>query len=217
MRKLQILGLALAAMFALSVVVAASAGATEYLVSGEKIAVGTNVTVDLESEGGLLLEDMNASGTPDILCEIEKSGGTITSGGLGQVTSGECKNPVVDSGTCGSPKVAPLNLPWTTELLEPEPGVFETDITKGTGGAPGWLAECTVLFVKVDDSCTTELGKTLSTNLEDGLVHQEFMEETPSATWANCSVGGEKQGLVVGLTYMHALNGSGELITLAIS
>jgi hypothetical protein len=231
MKKIQILGLALFAVLAFGAFAASAAFAVEtpqYLVNGAVIALGTKVNSDIISaaaQGGggpVSIEDMNASTKPDILCEVENSLMWLESNGASEIVSGECKNPVVDSGTCGKPVVVPVNLPWTGTLLEPTAGNYELDITQGKGlnaetEAPGWLAECEVLFVKIDDTCTTTKGKVLLSNLADGLLQGEFMEVILAEEQANCTVGGKEQGLVVGTGVIHALNASAELQTLAVS
>jgi len=230
MKKIHVIGFTLFAMCAFCVVGASSALALpivpQWLVSSTTIPLENakkeveKVNANVEPEGNLLLlEDMNATtaGDPDILCEIEKALVFLLSNGAGEVAEGACKPVEVDKGTCGSPVVAPVDLPWTTVLLEPAENIYEVDITKGTGGAPGWLAECTVLGLKVNDVCTTEKGKALVENTEDGLVHVEFMEEVEKEEEANCTVGGKEHGLLFGLFFLHALNASGELIPLAVS
>jgi hypothetical protein len=223
MRKIHLVGLAVFAVSAFLAVAASAAFAEEvpqYLVEGATIALGTSEAVTTETETGeaglALIEDMNASaaGDPDILCEVAKVAGTILSNGEGETTAGECLKPVVDKGTCGSPKVNPVNLPWTSLLLEPTAGVFEVDL-KAAGNGPGWAAECTVLGVKVIDTCTTQNGKALVTNIE-GLLHIEFMEEIEKIEQANCSVGGAEQGLVNWLFFLHLFIG-GLLVPLEVS
>jgi hypothetical protein len=230
MKQIHILGLALFAVLAFGAFAASAAFAVEapqYLVNGATIALGTRVNSDIISaaaQGGggpVLIEDMNASTKPDILCEVENSLMWLESNGVSEIVSGECKNPVVDSGTCGKPIFVPVNLPWTGTLLESTAGNYEMDLTQGKGlteaEAPGWLAECEVLFVKIDDTCTTTRGKVLLSNLADGLLEGEFMEVIALEEQVNCTVGGKEQGLVVGTGVIHALNASAELQTLAVS
>jgi hypothetical protein len=148
----------------------------------------------------------------DVLCEGSGTGLVLPAGKDEQLTA-TCTNPLVDAGTCGSPKVEAVHLKWLTQLLEPEVGVFVDDITTGTGGNPGWLVECTVLGVKIDDECTTAGGSTLVTNEANGTVDVEFMEEQ---TEAFCSFPKTEKGLVVGLIILEALEG-GVLVPLAVS
>ncbi len=222
MKKTHVLGLAIFAVFAFSVVLASSASAVEvpqWLVSSGVITLATElVDADLLPETELLLlEDM--SNGADVLCEISKSLGWLLPNGLGEIVEGECINTEAMAVCEASPlpTVKPLHLPWTTELLEPTAGNFELDITAGTGGPPGWETECNVFLLgKIKDSCTTNNGKVLLENLADGLVRAEFMETIEKTEQANCEANKEV-GLVVGLALIHALNSLEELLTLAVS
>jgi len=196
------------ALLAVSASSAFAAEVPQYLVEGKTLALGESLAATTETESGeagfALIEDMNASaaGDPDILCEVTEVLQTILTNGEGETTAGTCAKPVVDKGTCGSPKILPLNLPWITLLAEPKTGEFEGSIkTAATAGA-GWKAECTVLGVKVVDECTTQAGKFLIEN-DEGLLHVEFMEEIEKGEEANCSIGGKEEGLVFWLFWLH--------------
>ncbi len=57
--------------------------------------------------------------------------------------------------TCEKAEVWPTNLPWTTELeLDTTEEKFY-ELTKGTGGEPGYHVSCTVLGIKVEELCET--------------------------------------------------------------
>jgi hypothetical protein len=205
MRKTQISALMLFVMLAFGAF-AASAWAEaipEWLVNGSTISSGSSAEVVSETEAGslLLLEDMKASvaGNPDILCELVEKG-LLLSEGKDEAKEATCSKAVDDAHICSSAKVAALHLPWTTQLLEPTEGVFVDDITKGTGGAPGWSVECVIALIgTIHDECTTESSATLVVkNLESGKVETEFMEAVSESEQANCSLGGSKQGLSAG-------------------
>jgi len=226
MRKIYLLGVALCAVLVSSAVAGSAALAVEtasWLIGGTAITLATEpVHVEILAEGHLLLwEDMKAPGTPDFECEPEGLGFLYSNGEDLQETYA-CRNPVDKKGTCaaGSIRVEYLNLPWLTQLLEPNLGVFVDDLTAGTGGNPGWLVECTVLGIKVTDTCTTANGKTNLKNLADGLVEVEFPEVVEKSEQANCTLGGAEEGLVAGIFFLHALDPTEpleELATLAVS
>ncbi len=220
--KTHIVGLAIFAVFTFSVVVVSSAPAVEvpqWLVNAATISLATElIKADLLPETELLLlEDM--SNGADLLCEISKSTGWLLPNGLGEITEWECINTEAMA-VCEAtpvPVIKPLHLPWMTELLEPTAGNVELDINAGTGGSPGWESECNVFLLgKIKDSCSTSNGKALLENLADGLVRNEFMETVEKSEQANCEANKEV-GLVIGLGLIHALNSTGELLTLAAS
>ena len=76
MKKIHILGVTLFAMFAFGVISAGSAFAVEtaqWLVDGATIALREEINVDVSlNSTGLLLEDMNATLKPDVLCTAAK-------------------------------------------------------------------------------------------------------------------------------------------------
>jgi hypothetical protein len=224
MRKLKVLGLALFAMFAFSVVAAGTASAEgchevvagnfetqatceagtpekagpweltlEWLVNG--VAVTGEVAVDSESVSTkpLELEDMGTG--VKISCEGTDKG-TVGPNGKDKETVvtenlASCK-VLAGSGTCKKIlAVKAVDLPWATQLRK-----TRDEISAEGAGSPGWLVECEgFLGIKVDDTCTLATGTTAITNLGNGTVESLF---DGSSGEANCSVGGEKQGLVIG-------------------
>ncbi|MGA7706044.1 MAG: hypothetical protein WB998_14265 [Solirubrobacteraceae bacterium] len=203
----------------LGVVPVAAAEAPQWLVEGAPIAAGTTVSADVEHEAGslLLLEDMSAPGAPDILCEVENGQATLLYNGEAEITKMECIKPAVDSGTCSSPKILPVNLPWRVFVAEPSSGVFEAEISSTTGSGAGWAIECTVLGVKSTDTCTSNQGKSLLTNTEAHLVDSEFMEEMTKVEEATCTIGGKEVGLTFGLLLFQALNAGKEAVALSVA
>jgi hypothetical protein len=168
----------------------------------------------------LLLEDMGAPGTPDILCEVSKALGWLFANGEDLQTEGECINAVEDAAgnTCRAPiTLTPVNLPWLTQLVEVT--VFEDNLTGGTGGAPGWTVTCLdFLGILHTDTCTTNLGKTNPVeNLADGLILATFEVNPPVANQANCTTGGNTQGLVEGELLLHVLDAKGLLLSASVS
>jgi hypothetical protein len=190
---------------------------TQWLVNGEAVKVGSPVNADILPESTMLFEDMNAAGKPDLLCEISKTTGKLEADGELEIKATECIKPEIDSGTCGSPVISPVHLPWIAVVEEPSEGIFELRVVSGSGGDPGWLVECTVLGIKTTDTCTTNKSMMLLQNLESGVVQAEYMEEVAKEQEGNCSLGGAEQGLQVGLSIIQALTEGGELLSLAVS
>jgi hypothetical protein len=211
---------AIGVMLGVGTFVSASASAftvMEWLVNGEVILAGSPVNADILPEGTMLFEDMNSTGKPDLLCELSKTTGKLEDDGVLEIKATECIKPEIDSGTCGSPVISPVHLPWIAVVEEPSEGVFELRVVSGHEGEPGWLVECTVLGIKATDTCTTNKSQMLLQNSEGGVVKAEYMEEVASEEDANCTLGGAEQGLQVGLSVIQALTEGGELLSLAVS
>jgi hypothetical protein len=231
MRKLHIAGVAFAAVFAVLAVMAASAfAASEWLVNGESAKAGTETT----TTGELLLEDANSLLKVDILCSgifdgtisgtadtvtavLTLSGTSETAENLAKekVTSIDCT--VSNAGACSSPKtgelinVFPIHLPWTSAVELPSTELWVDTLTKGTGGEPGYEITCTSsLLGTVTDVCTGKPSANLKN--ETGGVEGLFEEAEATNKPGNCSIGGEKEALVVSVAAgLVALVGSGTL------
>lgn len=210
MRKIQIVGLALVAMFAFSAASATSASAVSKLLwnNGEITAL-LLVLVEPTAEL-LLLEDMNAIGKPDILCSGDLDG-MIESGGvlgfieelltLAGVNEANTVSCVSDNGTCeGAVLVTAINLPWHLEVVLIA-GRYLLHFLNGVeepGKEPGYITDCLTLggLLLVEDKCEG-LTYALLANEAGGLL-AEFSENEEITTAANCTVGGAKQGLLFG-------------------
>jgi hypothetical protein len=195
MLRLQMIGLALVVALAMSALVSASAfAAHEWLLNGA--AITTAVKIKSKSVGGLLLEDLKATGgAVAILCEGEDKG-TVGPGAKDEVTSITANNCSFEkNGQCEagqSVTANALHLPWKT-TLELVSGELR-DVVMGTGGEPGWNVECTVLkFFKVQDECTG-LTSTGIHNDSTGVL-AIFDSKTPLAS---CTNGGANAGMVKG-------------------
>lgn len=218
MKKFYVVGLALFSVLAFGVAVASSASAAEvaqWLVDGATIALGAKVNVDVSGE--LLVEDMSQK--IDLLC-LEISGlGFVLSNGEDEIIEGKCGSINVDEGTCGSAALIPVNLPWKTQLTQMENGEYLDAITNSGVGNPGWEATCTILGIKVKDTCTTNGGTTVNTNntsLEE--VESTFTGTDSAAEEAECSLSKTVVGLVAGTLFLKALSENGlELLALAVS
>jgi len=226
MKKIQILMLAVVAMFAFSAVVASAASAEEllplWLVMGEDVPAG-GVTVDVTVSGKLLLEDMSATGgAVDVECEGNGLG-LLLPEGLDEQNSANAENCKLGTtkGQCSEVlKVEAVDLPWLTQLVQVGTA-FEDNLFEGKSATekPGWLVLCLTVLGEVDDTCTTNEGKTLLTNNETtGEVESEFAESAAESEWAGCTQPKTtKSGLVVGLVLLHVLLPGNELMTLAAS
>lgn len=184
MKKLQVIGLALVAVFAFFAVAAASASAAEWLADGASIAAGT--TVNTDTTGSVVLEDMLSK----VAIECKGSGtGTIGSGAA-DVTSTIVEEGCVKapgSAECKNPKAAAIHLPWTTKLTSLE----EDEISNSGAGEPGYEVLCEGLPTVTCKSSAAENAKVLVHNIAGEKVEIEFMGLDKS----KCSDFGE--GLVV--------------------
>jgi hypothetical protein len=199
MKKTHVLGLALVAVFAFSVVSVASASAHEWLhkgvtVTGEETGVTSSGTIELHKEGGL-------GGAAVIECTGEFVG-TVNTGGKSTVTKvvkgteeGTIKCTSL-SGLCGtntSVNVTALNLPWSGLLVEltnkkTPAESFVANEAKGTGGEPGYEVSCGLSV-----SCTgTEFEFLKAINVEPAVfefLHESTGQERESGL-SSCTDGG---------------------------
>jgi hypothetical protein len=200
MRKLQVLGLAAIAVFALSIVVVSPANAKEWLVDGKAITEAEG-ELPVDSEGEVLLEDMKLG--IGVLCKVTDTG-DVGPGKFDKVLTVTFTGCVADPGCTfeETDKVAPLNLPWLTEIELMSEGLI-LDKIEGIGAEAGYLVECAVpLFGLADDTCTTNKGTVDIENLpleKPKDVDVLFNENEPvESEFANCTLGGKLTGLVVG-------------------
>jgi hypothetical protein len=166
---------------------------------------GTEAAIGL---GTLILRDTKVpiEGTVEVSC----TGEAIGSVGPGAFSRTE----KIENISCTAGKdceelvkktVEPRNLPWQGELKETEKAA-RNYISNGKTGkeAPGWAVTCRVLGIEKTDVCTISTGYTAVSNLFDPyhgttqnvwLALLDFIESAPKA---NCEVGGEKSGEVIG-------------------
>jgi hypothetical protein len=151
------------------------------------------------TEGKLKLEDLKGGINKEavqIECTV-KSTGKIGAGSADSIEKTEATKCTVIKGTCGTPTVEALHTPWTTELVA---GIRD-NIKNSGAGLPGWKVTCTILFVKVVDTCETETSTSMANNEATGNVEATFNAESPKA---KCSRGGAETGVVEGvLTTAH--------------
>jgi hypothetical protein len=211
MKKIHVLGVALVAVLALSVVgaVSASAATLQWLANGKAItsalASETTGSITLGSTNGLKIKIEAV-----VLCS-GKFDGTVGPGGEDEITkvlnlSGvevtlakpltECENVK----TCTSSEVSPVNLPWLTRLelsgTEAAPEFLDI-IEQGAGGAePGWEVVCKTSLGTVTETCTAPTTDSVLTN-DTG--ESDVLGVFPTGSGrntANCSVGGAGTGFL---------------------
>ncbi len=173
-RKNQTLGLALIAMLTLSAAITTSAFAALEFTLAQWLINGARLTAEhlTDSVGELLVENVllgaqfqcsqlyegtvgpESADLTTMIYTLEPSQRLI------EELAGEallCTNEK----TCEKAERWPTNLPWTTELeLDTTEEKFY-ELTKGTGGEPGYHISCTVLGVKVEELCETAAGSIL--------------------------------------------------------
>jgi hypothetical protein len=220
MRRLQLIGAALIAMFAIGVLTAASAFAAPEFLLAEWLVGGTAVASELTTTttGELLLEDDKAPlvGKAAVLCsgildgwvgpnsldfvsEVLSLSGTV----VGSLTSGTrltCTNETNCSGTI---LVNALGLTWESEvelMIDGTETFFADLFAKTGGGTIGWEVECTIDGLKVVDECTSEHGvaKLLLNGAELLGEFSTAFTELAGLKLANCTEGGENSGVVEG-------------------
>ncbi len=222
MKKLAVALLALASLSALAVSAGSASAAFEWLCAGEKIT-GTGEARCLvlsENLETIKIEDMGVPAAIECPPETVLDEGWVGPGAAGEITTitftsclpaahaENLKEEVVASG-CETGKAvtfAPVNLPWLTpiEELTEEAGVNDYWIlfkASVAGKEPGYLEECTVAGLKVDDVCSTgaETVLVLALNLTEEeigkllLVSVFFNKKLLAANEAGtCNIGGKE-------------------------
>jgi len=216
MRRTHMLGLALLAIFAFSVVATATASAELFLLA-EWLYNGASIPSELlvTSVGELLLEDNKVPilgkaavlcsgyldgfvgpGSADLITEVLNLNlESISTTGLTGLAL-EC----VNQENCPEPLIWAVNLPWTTELeLHEDPGP-EEDYVVLILGKPGWEVEC--MGIGQTDTCTEETeGWFLLDNIMMSTPIALFSEEITELIGlklAKCTLGGNETGIVEG-------------------
>jgi len=208
------LGLALLAIFAFSVVATATASAELFLLA-EWLYNGAIIPSELlvESSGELLLEDNKVPilgkamvlcsgildgfvgpGSADLITELLNLGKEpISKVGLSGLALEGCTNQE----NCPEPLVWAVNLPWETELeLHEDPGP-EEDYVVLILGKPGWEIEC--MGIGQSDECVaeTEGGFLLdNTTPTPAALFSEEITELMGLKLAKCLLGGNESGIV---------------------
>jgi|ERR1700722_7169284 len=226
MKKIQIVGLTLVAVFACSAfAVTSSFAAGKILLNGGAVPAGGipfSITESVE------MEDMKSVGPPTILCS-GTSVGTIAAGGAtGSIIefltlAGEAlevgtgkKEYLVEcedmKSICSNPvDVTAINLPWSGEVEKMAAGPEEYLLVglDVAGKDPGYSINCNSILGLVSDTCTAEAAgaQGVLKNETGGLLAEGSSNETTSPP-GTCSVGGAKQALVIGNGFVVSTSGT---------
>ena len=227
MRRFEILGVALIAMFAASVVIAAAASAVTFLLA-EWLAAGAAITTAQASdtEGELEFVELNGGGfgvKVKVLCSWILNG-TVGPGSEGTVTelltlSGTAIPKTALSGTslsctndenCTEALVwADLESPWKTELelmIDGTETFFVNLIL-----ASGFYFECLILGITTNELCSATETAVQTTNEAGGLVDQSFsdaFQTLAELNLGNCTAGGNGTTEFIGLTTLLLTSGT---------
>ncbi len=172
---------------------------TKALPAGKFEWVEIKAATAVTEEGELEFEDSKTSlGAVRLKCKVV-SVGTVGPGSedtIEKVTTSGCK---VVKGTCGSPTVEAIHLPWKTELTEI--GGEIRDILKSGGtGLPGYKSTCTVI-IKISDTCEAETNAAVQYNLTGGVAEVKFDPKSPKATCTQSKAAtGSVEGTLTGTT-----------------
>jgi len=228
MKKFQLVGAALVAVFVLGALTAGSASALTFLLAEWLEGGGGLTTTKLgDIEGELLLaETLTILGVKvkiDALC----SGifdGEFGPNGADEITELLTLEPsslvsgtaLVEPGlACTNTENCPEPLAWATELpwltllvlMEDSGESFFADLLTKPGGKVGYYVIC--MGSSASDSCTTTEAAAKVTNTGEGL-DSEFSEaftELAELKLANCEVAGVEQGIVEGLGFALIIGG----------
>jgi len=201
MRKIQIVGLALVAVFALSAIAASTAfGATYLWLVGAKHIEGTE-EIPSEAEGELLLLELftglevlcsgffDGALLPnglDVISEVLNLEKLLVAGSLTNADLLICEEHKVCQGTMEI-DVEAINLPWSTQLMLVGT-VLVNLITATTNGNPGYHVKCLTLLGESNGECTGEGGPEVL-NVEGGVEGVFKEEETGLCTFSGSMTG----------------------------
>jgi hypothetical protein len=216
MKKLNIILLALVAVFAFSATVVGSASAettllAEWLVNGKAITAGTAfeaLTGETLTMGHLGLAKVKCSWFFDGLVEADgkdliESVLNLAGELLGEKLVGlavSCESIETCEKTADI-NIWPVNLPWATNLYLMENGEFLDLFSNGGKGNLGFTVECLVLGISIDEECTAEtsvLMTNLATDVEGEFNLAELTTEKLEGTCKGEAQVGYQEG--VGLT-----------------
>ncbi len=237
MRKFQILGVALVAVFAFGVITAASASAAPTFLLAEWLVNGATFTGELEVEsvGTILLED-TATGV-NVICSgildglisengLDRISDVLTLNGVTTISLVPLTEPSVEGCTtmsplCSEPLVWPLHLPWDTqvELMEEPAGTFLLFVVLVTesatgGGLPGWYVICMKTIGEPVDQCTAKENGVIDLSLELSLLLGQFSDPLSTEAGeklATCTLGSAESGVVETIPSEILLTGGGTI------
>jgi hypothetical protein len=203
MKKIQIMGLILAAMFAFSALLASTASAeptllAEWLINGLEVLTLTLV----ETTGSVLLAD--TSNGSDVICKWIFDGSVgpngedeitevLTLSGVAVTLASPllCESGAVCEKSTTDVEISPEGLPWHTLLFLMESNNSFLDLVFSAG----YVVKCLVLGLAVSDECTTMLTAGGVSNTTGGVT---ATEEALSPLGA-CSIGGAGTSEIVPL------------------
>jgi hypothetical protein len=204
-RRIRLVGITVAAAFALVAIPAASALASpEWYVKGNKVMESIPTT----SSGELQTEAIYSPGKEEWTCTASGAG-TVGPEGKGTVTEQKltnCKYSEEKVATCEAGRKATItaaNLPWATRL-EYRGGSVPVEIVEPgkSGKAPGWKWECILLSpIKSVVECT----KTLEVHLYN---EPEYLDEGFGGRFLGASL--SCRGWVVNGEKREEVKGTGE-------
>jgi hypothetical protein len=212
--KLQILGIQLFAVLALSIVVVSSAFAGKgWLVDGNPISESEGALAT-ETEEEIGLTDLGATGPPEVLCK-DILDGTVgpevrdettevlntAKEKIGTNKTGLALSCTDGKSICSSPvEVWPDNLPWLTELegMEAEAHILDHLFGSGAGKEPGYTIDCKTIIGLIEDTCEG-LTSTKAESTTEKYVLETFSEVAGIETQkVHCTIGGEGTGDIKG-------------------
>jgi hypothetical protein len=219
MKRFQLMGVAMLALFAFGAVLAASSSAAVTFLLAEWLLNGVAVTTELltESPGALILRDSGLKASVeceglldgwvgpnslDYVSEVLTTGGEAINTKNLEAKSLTCKPVETCTGTTA--EVWAVNLGWETEveLMEDSGSIYYVTLILPhvSGGEPGWSVVCTVLGIKEEDECLTgtEGGVAELTLSGTSLlaVFAEAFTVLAEEKLASCSLGGTETGEV---------------------
>jgi hypothetical protein len=230
MKRYQLLGLALVAVFAFSAIVASAAGAVEFLLA-EFLEAGAKITTAKasDSEGELELKSLNGGGfgvesialcsgifdgttgpgSTDELTKLLNLAGTEIGSTPLSGTALTCTNDK----NCTEPKAYAVGLPYKTELELMVDGseTFFVDLLTSASKKVGYYVECLVLGASIAEECTVETSAVKQTNESNGTVDGEFSDAfqvLAGLKLATCTLGGSEEGEVNGLGFTLLTSGT---------
>ena len=154
-------------------------------------------------KGTMKLTDSETTNTVECEDTVEGTAGPGVAGTVTKWTASKC---TTTKGTCVSPVMEAVHLPWHSELNISAEKTQDT-ITEGGKGSPGYQMKCTVLGIKVTDECT---ATKLSTSMENATASVEALFDGEKL---NCTVGGWGKGSVEGTQLVEAIKGGRLTVT----
>jgi hypothetical protein len=214
MRKLQMAGLTLIAIFAFGAVTAASASAETTLLAEWLINAAAVVTLtSVEIIDVFLIEDLSTG--DKIICGLVDVGSigpsgeieitevlTLTGVAVTLAAPGLCEANKGCEASTTDVEIAPDKEPWHGLMFLKEDGSFLLDELSNSA----YTVSCLVLGVKITDECSYENGSVEVLNVTGGVEVKKEEEVLPDGT---CSVGGANELTIVYLgTIIIPLTGS---------